>query len=144
MDLLNIKPLTQMYWALTPLLITFDSVCLCMEWHDSYIKELMTIFIVANYAKYNVKISWQFQNEEIELGVLYLSFHWAIHLLMELLVTLYHHCDFFKQSCCPNPVHFHLRIPNDRAQRYHCFAQVLLYFTTSPSFWFIFLHIDDY
>lgn len=44
----------------------------------------MTIFVLANYAKYHMTVSWQFQNKEIELRGLYGSFPLVtIHPLME-------------------------------------------------------------
>lgn len=38
-----------------------------MEYNDST-RSTMTKFVLANYAKYHMTISWQFQNKEIELG----------------------------------------------------------------------------
>ena len=37
-----------------------------MEYNDST-RSAMTTFVLGNYAKYHVTISWQFQNKEIEL-----------------------------------------------------------------------------
>lgn len=44
-----------------------------MEYNDST-RSTMTTFVLANYAKYHVTVSWQFQNKEIELRGLYGSF----------------------------------------------------------------------